>query len=535
MKNINQTLLLVVIFIFGTLNFKAQSLEDAKRLTESEQYELATETFKLLVSRMPQNGDYWFYFGENYYKSEALDSALIMYQKGVNSDEKNPLNFVGIGKIALEKNDIAEADINFNKAKTFSKKNAEVYIRMAEAYILAPKKNLPKAFELLREAEKLDPKNAEIQILNGDAFLENNDGSSAIQYYEKAQQLDPQSPQALLRIGQLWTRARNYVGRDGQKGALDYYKEAIAIDPGFAPAYRELGELYAKAQRYEDAKENYRTYLDLSKKNLSAKVRYASFLYLTKDYTDAINQINEIFKVDTTKNILNRIAGYAYYETKQYEKGIASMERFFRNSKPEKIAASDYAYYGKLLLETDQDSLGIEQLTIAYEKDPENADLLTDLATVYTKLKMYDDAVRIYNQKIEIKKATVNDYFRLGQSYYNIKEFGKADTAFMKVTEVQPNLPIGYFWRARANSALDPESTQGFAKPHYEALIELTKDDTVKYKKELIEAYSYLGYYYYLTKEYASSRDYWTKVQELDEENNQAKEALTDLRNKVKG
>lgn len=526
----------VLSFVFCLLgqHINAQTLDEAKRLTESEQYELASKAFQTLVERMPQNGEYWFYYGENYYKFDNLDSALYIYQKGVENADKHPLNYVGIGKIALEKNNTAEAEKNFAKAKELGKKDAETIIKTAEAYILAPKKDLTKAFQLLQEAEKLAPRNAEIQILNGDAFLENNDGSSAIKYYEKAQQLDPKSPKALLRIGQLWTRARNYVGRDGQKGALDYYKDAVALDPQFAPAYRELGELYAKAQRYQDAKENYKKYLDLSKKNMAAKVRYASFLYLTQDYTEAIAQVNEIFAIDTSKNILNRIAAYAYFETKEYDNGIAAIERFFRNSPEDKVVASDYAYYGKLLLAVGNDSLGVEQLSIAFDKDPENADLLTDLATVYTKMKKFEDAVRVYNQKIEIKKATVNDYFRLGQSYYNIQEFGKADTSFMMVTEKQAKLPVGYFWRARANSALDPETTEGLAKPHYETYIELAQEDTEKNKRELIEAYSYLGYYYYINKDYSMSKEFWEKVKVLDPENAQATEALKDLKTKVK-
>jgi tetratricopeptide (TPR) repeat protein len=513
---------------------QAQTLDEAKRKTDNEQFEVAGADFRQLVQRMPQNGEYWFYYGENYYKSESLDSALVAYQSGVQNAEKSPLNYVGLGKIALENGEVAEAEKHFSKAKELGKKDAEVLIRIAEAYILAPKKDLQKAFQYLGEAEKLAPKNPEIQILNGDAFLENNDGSSAIKFYEKAQSLDPKSPKALLRIGQLWTRARNYVGRDGQKGALDYYKEAIAVAPDFAPAYRELGELYAKAQRYQEAKENYGRFLELSSKNMSAKVRYASFLYLSKEYNEAIQQIKEIRQIDTTRNLLNRIAGYAHYELKQFPEGIEAMERFFRNTKVDKIIPSDHVYYGKLLLEIERTDEGIAQLRKAFELEPENADLLTDLALIYTKLRKFEEAIDVYSKKVVLGKAGVNDYFRLGQSYYNIKEYGKADTAFSYVTEKQPKLAVGYFWRARANSGIDPESKDGFAKPHYENFISIAEEDTEKNKKELIEAYSYLGYFYYITKEYTNSRDFWEKVKALDPENVQAKEALADLKTKIK-
>jgi hypothetical protein len=42
---------------------------------------------------------------------------------------------------------------------------------------------------------------------------------------------------------------------------------------------------------------------------------------------------------------------------------------------------------------------------------------------------------------------------------------------------------------------IDTTSKLGLAKPVYEAMVEKTGTDTVKYAKELLEAYSYLAYY----------------------------------------
>jgi len=91
-----------------------------------------------------------------------------------------------------------------------------------------------------------------------------------------------------------------------------------------------------------------------------------------------------------------------------------------------------------------------------------------------------------------------------------------------------PDLAIAYFWQARVQTNFDPESEQGLARPHYEQFLLVSKEDTTRFKKELIEAYSYLGYYYYLTED-SSSEDYWLKVEAIDPENAQAKAALKEL------
>lgn len=522
-------------FIFFFSFAQAQSLADVQKYTLNEQYEVSSSLAKSLLTQYSSKGEYWFWYGENLFKSEETDSAKWAYESGIKNDPANPLNYVGLGKVLMNENKNVEGQAEINKALQLAgPKNPEVLIRAAEAYIISPTKDLTKAFSLLKDAEKLQPKNPEIQILNGDAFLENNDGSNAIKYYEKAQSLDPKSPLALLRIGQLWMRARNYVGKDGQKGALEYYKEAVAVSPDFAPAYRELGELYGRAQYYKEAKENYKTYLELSNKNVGAKARYASFLFITKEYQEAYNLIKEVMAQDTSRNILNRLAAYSSYELKDYEASLNYIEKFFSRQPVEKTLPNDFAYYGKILIANGKDSLGVIQLRAAYDKDTTNAEVITDAAAAFAKIKRYDEAAFFYNRKIDLGKAITNDYFRLGQAYYNLKEFGKADTAFTVITEKQPTLGVGHFWRARSNSSLDPDSKLGLAKEHYEKFITLSEPDAVKNARELTEAYKYLGFFYYQSKDYVNSKLFWEKVKVIDPADKQANDALADLKTKVK-
>jgi tetratricopeptide (TPR) repeat protein len=525
----------VLGILFFTLSFfslSSQSLEEARNLTISEQYEAATEQFKQLVTRFPMKGEYWYYFGENLLQSENPDSAKSLFQEGVKQEPTNALNFIGLAKVHKLEGQMTEFSTALTRGVQLGVKNVDVLMRAAEAHIQYEPKDIPAAMALLQQAEKIDPKNPEIYILNGDAFLENNDGSSAIKFYEKAKTLAPGSPMALLRLGQLWVRARNYQGKDGQKGALEYYNEAIALNPGFAPAYRELGEIYAKAQRYQEAKENYAKYLELSKNNLVARTRYASFLYVTKDYTGAIQEIEQIQKQDSTKNLLNRLAGYSYFELKEYEKGLSSMERYFKKQPENKILPSDYAYMGKLLAANGSDSLGIEQFKIAIQKDSTSAELYSELATLYAKQKDFGNAVIYYEKKIALGKAITNDYFRMGQAFYNLKEYGKADTAFMKITESQPTLLVGHLWRGRANSNLDPDSKLGLAKIYYEEVVKLGEADSVKYSDNLKEAYKYLGFFYYINEDFSNSRTWWEKVKAIDPADKQALDALADMKGK---
>ena len=63
-----------------------------------------------------------------------------------------------------------------------------------------------------------------------------------------------------------------------------------------------------------------------------------------------------------------------------------------------------------------------------------------------------------------------------------------ADSVFAVIAQAAPDSYLGNFWRARANSALDPETTQGLAKPYYEEVATLleSKNDS-HYNSALIE------------------------------------------------
>jgi hypothetical protein len=101
----------------------------------------------------------------------------------------------------------------------------------------------------------------------------------------------------------------------------------------------------------------------------------------------------------------------------------------------------------------------------------------------------------------------------------------------MKVIEAQPEMPVGYFWRGRTNSQLDPKSDQGLAKPYYETYISKVKpEEAEKNKKDLIEAYNYLAAYYAAKKDCPNVKLYMQKVLELDPSNAQAKKVIAGLK-----
>ena len=173
---------------------------------------------------------------------------------------------------------------------------------------------------------------------------------------------------------------------------------------------------------------------------------------------------------------------------------------------------------------------------------------------------MYKKAISAYQKyyaSLDKEKQTPDLQFQFGRLYYGAgtqpdslaitveerkQALMSADSTFHAIAEAAPDSYLGNFWRARANSALDPETTQGLAKPFYEevaALLESKNDP--HYNSALVECYSYLGYYYLLAIENPAlkaeakankdkSIEYWSKILAIDPANATAKRALDGIK-----
>jgi len=565
MKNLFYT----AAFTLFTLTGFTQTLQELITKTDNENFETAAAGYRALIAKDATKGEYYFYYGENFFERGDIDSANVFYTMGTETNATNPLNYVGLGKVLLSKGKTADAKTQFFKAMTLgANKNAEVLRKIAEAWLVTDTKNADEAMALANNAIKMDPKNPENYILLGDAQLEKNptDGSAPVKSYQMASTLNPKSTKGILREGKLYQRGRNY------QLALDYYKKAIGIDPLYAPAYREIAELYSLAAQPAKSIENWKKYLELNNSDY-ARYRFMSALFFNKQYSDAVMQYENLKKANFDNVYLERLAAYSYAEmgnkpdTAAYTKGLKAINKFFETAGPNfKYLANDYKYKGILLARMGKDSLGTIQMEKAIALDSSaSSEIYGTLAGIAAKNKKYDKVILYMEKKAkgDYKNLNVNDCFDLGKAYYftgiakqkevnelrealakkkkptdnpelsakddeALASFAKADSAFKKLTQLNATWPWGYTWRGRANSILDPKATSDSTKTYYEKVIQLVKPEERNgtYKPNIIEANEYLGYYYVTKKDDVKAKEYWTIVKELDPTNQKAENYL---------
>ncbi|MBC7775664.1 MAG: caspase family protein [Phycisphaerae bacterium] len=171
-------------------------------------------------------------------------------------------------------------------------------------------------------------------------------------------------------------------------------------------------------------------------------------------------------------------------------------------------------------------------------KDLDQSKLLGDIA--YSS-KDYCNAAyfREQYQKLLTTPSSSVELYSLGIAHYFCKDdparYDKAERAFLQVTQLSPQAGVGWLWTAKAASKKDPtpdeisakpelSSQYGQARSYYEKYVSIAEDNPEKNKKDLINAYSYLAYCYFVKEDRPNFDNTIAKWQTLDPNNTTIKD-----------
>jgi tetratricopeptide (TPR) repeat protein len=520
-------LVAITTFSFG----QSPEVRQAFRLIDIEQTSKGIAALEKIGGASAENQ---YYLGLGYLRIGDKDKALAAFEKGLAMDEKNGLSYAGKGHVKMIEKNATEAKTHFDKALALTKsKNVTVLKAVAEGYLVDTKLVLD-AINLLNKAKGINGADPEVHLLLGDAFLKQNNGGESVSSYERAAAADKKNAKPHVKVAEVYQRSRNY------DLVFENLNKAISVDAEYAPAYKKLGELYYVRKEADKAVEAYEKYLAITENPGQAKFQYAFFLSMAKRFDKA----QEIFKEITASADASPTAlkYYGWMLAERLEKDDTTrataieaqrvFSRYFEKTKPEETGANDYGYYGKVLVKLKQDSLANENFAKSLELDSAQSDVLQLHGDTYLKRKKFDDAAQAFKQLISIRRQPLSqDFWSIGRAYYFGGKYAEADTAFTKLAEKQPTVTHGYLWAAKARAQLDSTGTSGIAVPMYEKFIELASQNAEKNKKDLIDAYDYLGQYALHKKDNVlEAKGYFEKILALDPKNPRAQEFMNVLK-----
>ena len=542
-------LLASFLFVGGVVSSAfAESYTDGIEYFKSGQPDRAKIILdKTLNDPSTKKAEAYFYLGEIYSGMNKLDSAGMYYDMGLQADPLYPYNSIGKGKLML-KNNKKEAEALFKAVIKSDKKNPEIYLAISKAYY---ENVMPEYQKYLDKALDADKEYAPIYVFEGDILVKDKKYGEACGFYEMAQNFDENCLEAYVKYSNIYFPINASL-------AIAKLEDLLKLKPNSAIAQRELAEAYFKDSKYNQAVEAYARYMANPNHFESDQSRYAALLFFDKKYQESLDLVDKMIVKNPNDFILKRLAMYDNYELKNYDKALTAAETFMNTPGNPQFNTQDYIIYANILIENKLADKAIPVLEKAISLDQEKIELYKELSEAYRAAGDMLKSADAYNEYMKRNQdVSLTDYFFLGTIYYRAASaeapaaeatpeekaaklaiqkpiYQKADSLFAIVTERAPEDYRGYLWRARSNSGLDPETTEGLAKPYYETLLTVLEKSQNPNKAALLEAYKYIGFYNY-QKEYAAgknvypeTRKWWSKMLTIDP-NNEIKALLDQL------
>lgn len=528
----NYNLIFFLLVLVQTL--QGQTLQEGLKQLENENYTAALNTFTSLNATNPKNPIFAYYIGEVHYALENYEAARTSYSIGLNVSSNCDECRVGLAKLDLDNGKFLEAKKNFDSALKGNSKNHALIALVGDAYLYSKKPNVDEALALLTKARDLDPKVAKYWAHLGDAQVLKGDFGSAMTAYETAVEKNKNEPETYVKMAKIWSSSKKY------DLATEKLESAIAIAPDYALAYKDLYELYIKSKNYTKVIPVLQKYVALAGSDISAKVRLVKFLcFQAKDYERAIEEGKQIIASNPDQYTIYRWLAWSYGELNKYQESFDQSNLLFSEIAKDttrKTFSSDYEYLAKAAAKLGKMDIAEKNYTKILETEPSrSSEIYGMLAKTFYDSKdsnKYEKALEWYTKKQNLQALNNTDQYYLGLCLYYLGYYSRADSSFAKVVELTPNYAQGWLMRARCNNSLDPDNVQFLSKPFYEKYIEIASIDKEKNKKNLIESYNYLAYYYIQQNDLIQGKSFYEKIIELDATNEDALDKLKILNQK---
>lgn len=231
-----------------------------------------------------------------YFQNGLNDQAFKDLRKAKRIDSTHAEIFLRAGKIMFKDQSFAEAKENFETCLKYNPKQKYCLLENAKMELLL--ENYSKALTEIDKALKEDKYFSEAYFLKGRYFELKGDTTRAVSSYSTAIENDPYYFDAFLQIAVLYTAIKSDL-------AIEYYNSALEINPESVEALQNLGLFYQTTGRIQKAIENYNKaekimpdnaivnynkgyiYLEISNKLDSAIYEFTQATYKYPDYYQA--------------------------------------------------------------------------------------------------------------------------------------------------------------------------------------------------------------------------------------------------------
>jgi tetratricopeptide (TPR) repeat protein len=250
-------------------------------------------------------------------------------------------------------------------------------------------------------------------VTQGNEFFKIKDFSSAVEFYQKAIQIEPNCSLAYFNLGQT-QRFLNQT--DAAIGSLERalnlnYPDKAANYLALAASYSAKGQRENSTDVFTKARSYAVSAVKINDKLLEAWRLIAASNRKLGDVQGELNGWEQVVRLQPTDFSARREKALIHYRLKDYDKSIAEFETL---AKAEPKNPDNYLALSDLYRLNGQNSAAMEMATRAYQLKPDSPNVLFTLGGAFLSLKNYERAIETFRSAINLKTEF------LAESHYYI-------------------------------------------------------------------------------------------------------------------
>jgi len=501
MKKLVAVLILFCSTVATSLLAQTQ-LERGRELLNQGKTREAIAALRQVTETTPRETNAWLLLGEAYFKISNFDSAKIAGQRVISLDEANRNGYLLVARVELAQED-KRAAYNTLNAGLAEKKNDPLMLAML-GQLLLEADSVDRAIVVLTLAKEVDPNSSVVYEGLGDAYSRHGVTPYAITQYEKSLELDTTRARVHYKLASLYYKERRY------NDAAREYLYVIALDTTNEDAHYEAGRLYFAARQYGNATRFLRLHLQRFPQSKSAdEIRdmYMESLFNTRQYADALDAAENIFKKNPRSVKTLRIIAISQSKLKKHKEAIDSYGKL---RSLDTLRVDDLKNLGEAYSALKKDSL----VAMTYEEllrlDPLDGDAYADAGAAYMRLRDWNRASTMFRRRFlsDSSAASLSSYLNYAlckmqvsdpDSKIQAQHVDSARVALQYFISKRPDYAGAHLYLARTLVALELWQE---ARASYEEWLRQIRGEEAKYKRELAEAYKIIGVSYLLEKKY---------------------------------
>jgi len=240
-------------------------------------------------------------------------------------------------------------------------------------------------------------------------------------------------------------------GADDATQALQLYKDAFALDPSSPVIGERLAEMYFLSRRIREAIDEAQDIIrrnpdDIPARRLLARIYLRSLGDLTNASEQlstinlAIGQLSEIFRLDPSDVESGAWLARLYRLSNQDDRAEQVLRSVLAVDSENKDAAEQLA---QLLIDRNNAAAAIALLGDFLERAP-NADLYDRLGDAYAQTQDAGRAQQAYQRAVELEPDQASHRHHLAQSLYDQGQDHEALDQYLKLVELEPDVANNY-------------------------------------------------------------------------------------------